>query len=79
MNKASGGDEIPLELSQILKDKKKNKTEIGKQFEYNTYIRDFFEDNKDKTLKDAIKCWNYKKNLKGHNKYEKEDLKALSK
>ncbi|MBQ6219655.1 MAG: SAP domain-containing protein [Methanosphaera sp.] len=64
---------------QIIEDKKKNKTEIGKQFEYNTYIRDFFEDNKDKTLKDAIKCWNYKKNLKGHNKYEKEDLKALSK
>lgn len=30
---------------QILEDKKKNKTAIDKQFEYNTYIRDFFDDN----------------------------------
>lgn len=67
---------------QILEDKKKNKTIIDKQFEYNTYIRDFFDDNKDKTdthmgLEQAIKCWKYKKSLKGHNKYEKDDLKAL--
>jgi hypothetical protein len=60
-------------------DKKNNKTKIGKQFEYNTYIRDFFNDNKDKTLDDAIKCWKYKKSLKGHNKYEKNDLIALFK
>ena len=64
---------------QILKDKKKNKTTIDKQFEYKTYIRDFFEDNKDKSLEHAIKCWKYKKSLKGHNKYEREDLKALYK
>lgn len=63
---------------QILEDKKKNKTTIDKQFEYNTYIRDFFNDNKDKSLEQAIKCWKYKKSLKGHNKYEKEDLKALN-
>ena len=25
------------------------------------YIRDFFENNDDKSLDDAIKCWNYKK------------------
>lgn len=62
---------------QILEDKKKNKTTIDKQFEYNTYIRDFFNDNKGKNLEQAIKCWKYKKNLKGHNKYEKEDLKVL--
>ena len=62
---------------KILEDKKNNKTTIDKQFEYNTYIRDFFNDNKDKTLDDAIKCWKYKKSLKGHNKYEKEDLKVL--
>lgn len=53
------------------------KTEIGKQFQYNQYIRDFFEDNDGKSMEDAIKCWNYKKNLKGHNKYEKSDLRAL--
>ena len=63
---------------QILEDKKKNKTIIDKQFEYNTYIRDFFDDNKDKSLEQAIKCWKYKKNLKGHNKYERDDLKILS-
>ena len=63
---------------KILEDKKNNKTTIDKQFEYNTYIRDFFNDNKDKTLDDAIKCWKYKKNLKGHNKYEREDLKILN-
>ena len=62
---------------KILEDKKKNKTTIDKQFEYNTYIRDFFNDNKDKDLEQAIKCWKYKKNLKGHNKYEREDLKVL--
>lgn len=63
---------------QILEDKKKNKTTIDKQFEYNTYIRDFFKDNKDKSLEQAIKCWKYKKSLKGHHKYEKDDLKILS-
>ena len=64
---------------QILEDKKKNKTIIDKQFEYNTYIRDFFNDNEDKNLEQAIKCWKYKKSLKGHNKYEREDLKILYK
>lgn len=63
---------------QILEDKKKNKATIDKQFEYNTYIRDFFNDNKDKSLEQAIKCWKYKKSLRGHNKYEIEDLKALN-
>lgn len=63
---------------KILEDKKNNKTKIDEQFEYNTYIRDFFSDNGDKTLDDAIKCWKYKKSQKGHNRYEKEDLKVLS-
>ena len=62
---------------QILENKKNNKTIIDKQFEYNTYIRDFFNDNKDKSLEQAIKCWKYKKSLKGHNKYEKKDLEIL--
>lgn len=53
------------------------KTEIGRQFQYNQYIRDFFEDNEGKSLDDAIKCWKYKKSLKGHNKYEKSDLEVL--
>lgn len=56
----------------------KEKTKIGKQFQYNQYIRDFFEDNEGRSLDDAIKCWNYKKSIKGNNKYEKSDLKVLS-
>ena len=54
------------------------KTVIDKQFQYNQYVRDFFKDNEDKTLNDAIKCWNYKKSIKGHNKYEKSDLCILT-
>lgn len=63
---------------QILEDKRTKKTIIDKQFEYNTYIRDFFASNKDKNLEEAITCWKYKKSLKGHNKYEKSDLSILS-
>lgn len=62
---------------EIKRTAKQGQTVIGKQFEYNTYIRDFFEDNKGASLNDAIKCWKYKKGLKGHNKYERSDLKAL--
>ena len=61
----------------ILEEKKKGKTVIDKQFEYNTYIRDFFADNQGMSLENAIKCWKYKKSLKGHNRYEKTDLIAL--
>ena len=57
--------------------KKNRKTVIDKQFEYNTYIRDFFADNPGRTLDDAIKCWKYKKQLPGHNHYEQTDLAAL--
>lgn len=62
---------------QILEEKKKGKTTIDKQFEYNTYIRDFFEDNQGRDLEEAIICWKYKKSLQGHNRYEKSDLVAL--
>ncbi len=62
---------------EILEEKKKGKTKIDRQFEYNTYIRDFFEDNQGKTLDEAIKCWKYKKQLQGHNRYERSDLTVL--
>lgn len=62
---------------RILEEKKQTKTEIGGQFEYNTYIRDFFADNPGKDLHDAIVCWNYKKGLPGHHRYEQSDLCAL--
>ena len=63
---------------EIIKNKKLQKNPIDSQFQYNTYIRDFFNDNKDKTLKQAIACWKYKKGLRGNNKYERSDLIALS-
>ena len=62
---------------RILEEKKQTKTEIGGQFEYNTYIRDFLADNPGKSLHDAIVCWNYKKGLPGHHRYEQSDLCAL--
>ena len=52
-------------------------TAIDRQFEYNTYIRDFYAENTGKSLEDAIKCWKYKKSLPGHNRYEKSDLNIL--
>jgi hypothetical protein len=57
--------------------KSREKTQIDNQFQYNQYIRDFFEDNDDKSLDDAVKCWKHKKSLKGTNKYEKSDLEIL--
>ena len=62
---------------EIIEEKKKGKSKIDKQFEYNTYIRDFFEDTKDRSLREAIICWKYKKSLPGHNRYERSDLSAL--
>lgn len=29
------------------------------------------------SLEDAIKCWKYKKQLQGHNRYEQSDLIAM--
>ena len=62
---------------QILEEKKTGAAKIDGQFEYNTYIRDFFADNKGSSLEQAIRCWKYKKQLPGHNRYEREDLVAL--
>ena len=62
---------------QILEEKKNGKTTIDKQFEYNTYICDFFSDNQGRSLEEAIICWKYKKSLQGYNRYEKSDLVAL--
>ena len=62
---------------EIKKSDKNSRKSIDKQFEYNTYIRDFFEDNKVRSLDDAIRCWKYKKSRPGSNRYEKEDLIIL--
>ncbi len=62
----------------LLEEKKAGKPPIDKQFEYNTYIRDFFAANPGKTLPQAILCWKRKKALAGHNRYEAADLAALN-
>ncbi len=46
---------------------KKEKKTIFPQFEYNTYIRDFFRENSGLSLKDGIQCWMVKKNQPGSN------------
>lgn len=56
---------------------KTQKTSIDRQFEYNTYIRDFFAANQGLTLDQAIRCWKYKKGLPGTNRYEEADLNIL--
>jgi len=62
-----------LEIS--LKSKiNKSPKEIGPQFEYNTYIRDFLKDNPTVPRERAIKCWKIKKSMRGDNKYTKSDL-----
>ena len=68
-----------LAYYQIREEKKTKKTVIDRQFEYNTYIRDFFEHNKGLSLQDAITCWKHKKQLPGHNRYEQGDLNILHK
>ncbi len=46
--------------------------------QYNRYIRDFFEANPGRTIKEARLCWTQKRNLEGHNRYESNDLSALA-
>jgi len=78
-NKGKKTYEQAIEMyNKILLDKKfGKKTEISKQFEYNQYTRDFFENNPNLSREDCIKCWKYKKKQIGNHKYEKEDLKIL--
>lgn len=51
--------------------------DIKPQFEYNQYIRDFFADNNGLTLKDAIRCWHWKKTQPGTHRYETTDKDIL--
>ena len=55
-------------------ERKKNpsyKKQIGSQFEYNQFTRDYFADpkNKGSNREEAIKAWNVLKKLPGSNKY----------
>ena len=51
---------------------------IPKGLQYNQYTRDFFAANPDCTFADARRCWAYKRNIAGHNRYEVSDLDAIS-
>jgi len=66
-----------VEMWQALETKKKDKnfkSTIPASNQYNQYMRDFFADNPDKTIKDARKFWLLKRALPGSNKYERTDL-----
>ena len=52
--------------------------EIGPQFEYNQYSRDFFASNPDKSRQEMVACWNFKKSISGKVIYDLGDLIALS-
>jgi hypothetical protein len=67
-----------IEISKLKKDKN-YKTEIAPQFEYNTYMREFLNDNPHLSSKDAIKSWKIKRDKPGVKKYEKEDLLYIGK
>ncbi len=63
---------------ELAAEKKRRPAAIDPQFEYNTYIRDFFADNPGAALRDAIRCWNYKKSLPGSRRYAPSDRAALA-
>lgn len=56
--------------SEELKKQKNYKSKIGSQFEYMTFIRDFFAFEKNKSKKEAIAAWNSIKLLPGKKTYE---------
>lgn len=67
-----------IEIVETKKDKN-NKTVIAPQFEYNTYIRDFMNDNPNLSFKDAVACWKAKRFTSTSRKYLRDDIKQLSK
>jgi hypothetical protein len=56
--------------SETIKKDPNYKTEIENQFEYNQFIRDFFNNENGKTIKDAIAAWNFIKNKPGKRDYQ---------
>ena len=60
-----------------INDLKKDKnyvSEIDPQFEYNRYMRAFLNDNPGFSSQDAMKHWKLKRQKRGTNEYEKNDL-----
>ena len=56
--------------SETIKKDPNYKTKIGKQFEYNQFIRDFFSNEKGKTRREAIDAWKFIKNQPGKRDYQ---------
>jgi Domain of unknown function (DUF6434)/SAP domain-containing new25 len=64
-------------LDKLSKDKNFKST-IPAHNQYNQYIRDFFLDNPDKTIKEARLCWKKKRQLPlERHRYEPSDLKLI--
>ncbi len=60
-----------------LEDQKKKadfKSKIPAHNQYNQYIRDFFANNPDRSMKEARACWKLKKLLPGKTVYSKTDF-----
>jgi len=73
------GDAIDkwIDIAEQKKDKN-HKTVIAPQFEYNTYIRAFLNDNPHLSSKDAMRSWMIKREKPGVHKYEEEDLRSIT-
>lgn len=69
------GDAI-LEWKRLRSQSKKpaHITEIGKQFEYNRYIRAIMKDNPQISRPQAIKFWKIKSSLRGDTTYDRKDV-----
>lgn len=72
-----------IEQWQLLEARKTDsdfQTDIKEHNQYNQYLRDFFENNPHLTIKEARKCWDYKRALPsdtGRHIYEASDLATL--
>jgi hypothetical protein len=57
----------------LIEESKRNdphyKSDIGQQFEYNQFTRDFFANEKEKSRSDAIKAWKLMKTVSGARTY----------
>lgn len=56
-------------IEESKRDAPNYKSNIGEQFEYNQFIRDFFANEKDKSRLDAIIAWKFIKTVAGNKTY----------
>ena len=66
-----------LDTGNVLKSTAERKTAVTIATLTEDTIIEPNADNPGKSLHDAIVCWNYKKSLPGHHRYERSDLHAL--